>query len=115
MTKPTGKARGRPKGAVSTAKRELAEMAKAHADDALQTLVDIMNATAESGSTRVSAAVAILDRGYGRPFQAIHHAGADGGELPSLDPLKLSAGTLRELLDAVDEASTTEQGGLPSD
>lgn len=61
---------GRKPGAVSKAKRALAEKAKDHADDALKVLVDVMNNTDESGSVRVSAANAILDRGYGKPFQA---------------------------------------------
>ena len=61
---------GRKPGAVSKAKRALAEKAKDHADDALETLVKIMKDEKESGSVRVNAANAILDRGYGKPFQA---------------------------------------------
>lgn len=106
---------GRKPGALEPAKIELATLAKRSAQDALSVVVEIMNNQAETGSTRLSAAVAILDRGYGRPFQAIHHAGADGGELPSLDPLKLSAGTLRELLDAMDETPSTDERRQNSD
>ena len=54
---------GRKKGAVSRAKRELAEMAKDHAELALQTLAQIAQ-SGESEAARVSAATAILDRGY---------------------------------------------------
>ena len=61
---------GRKPGAVSKAKRALAERAKDHADDALKTLVKIMGSDDEPGSVRVSAANAILDRAYGKPFQA---------------------------------------------
>lgn len=110
-----GKPRGTKHAATIAQKATLAELAKSYTDDALTVLVRVMNNDAQTGSARVSAAVAILDRGYGRPFQAIHHAGADGGELPSIDPMKLSAGALRELLDAVNETPDPEQSGPDSD
>jgi hypothetical protein len=72
---------GRKPGAVSKAKRELAEMAKDKAERALEVLAEIME-RGESDAARVSAATAILDRGYGKPFQAVHHAGHDGGPGP---------------------------------
>lgn len=65
---------GRKPGAVSKAKRELAEMAKEHAAMALEVLVNVAKA-GESDAARVSAATAILDRGYGRPFQAMQISG----------------------------------------
>ena len=65
---------GRKPGAVAVAKRELAEMAKDHAAMALQTLVEIAT-RGEAESARVSAANAILDRGYGKPFQAVQISG----------------------------------------
>lgn len=66
---------GRKPGAVSKAKRELAEMAKDHAELALKTLVDVAGNTGASESARVSAAIAILDRGFGKPFQAMQISG----------------------------------------
>jgi len=60
---------GRKKGSVSKAKLELADMAKGHASEALETLVNIMR-NGEQEGTRLSAANAILDRGYGKPYQA---------------------------------------------
>lgn len=65
---------GRKPGAVSKAKRELAEMAKEHAAMALGVLVSVAKA-GESDAARVSAATAILDRGYGKPFQAMQITG----------------------------------------
>jgi hypothetical protein len=102
---------GRKPGAVSKAKRELAEMAKDHAQKALAVLAEIME-TGESDAARVSAANSILDRGYGRPFQALHHAGHDGEALPSIDPTKLSQSAMRELLLAMrdDEAPDADAG-----
>lgn len=63
-----GRPPGRPPGAITKAKRELAEMAKDHALMALATLAQIA-ASGDSESARVSAATAILDRGYGKPPQ----------------------------------------------
>lgn len=65
---------GRPKGSViekapKEAKDKLAELARAHTEAAIATLVETM----KNGSTdaaRVSAATALLDRGYGKPAQA---------------------------------------------
>lgn len=62
---------GRKPGTVTKAKRELAEMAKDHAEAALNTLVAIHKDVAQSGPARVSAAVHIIDRAYGKPPQAI--------------------------------------------
>lgn len=69
---------GRKAGKVSKAKRELADMAKDHAEMALRTLAEIAQ-NGESEAARVSAATAILDRGYGKPAQAVQHTGKDGG------------------------------------
>ncbi len=61
--------RGRPPGAVSKAKRELAEMSRDHAETALNALVAIVEDSKSPAAARVSAASAILDRGYGKPPQ----------------------------------------------
>lgn len=71
---------GRKPGKVSKAKRELMEMAKDHAPAALETLVQIAQG-GESEAARVSAANAILDRGYGRPPQSMEVTGKDGGSI----------------------------------
>lgn len=101
---------GRKPGPTMPAKLELAELAKGKAQAALDTLAEICSDNAQPGSARVSAAVAILDRGYGRPFQALHHAGHDGGAMASLDPTKLSLAALIELQGAMrDEAPSTNE------
>jgi len=51
---------------------EITELARAHTADAIATLVAICRDGA-SESARVAAANALLDRGYGRPPQAIEH------------------------------------------
>jgi len=68
---------GRKPGKVSKAKRELSEMAKEYAPEALTTLRDIMCDKEEPAAARVSAANTILDRGYGKAPQAL--TGPDGG------------------------------------
>ncbi|MDO8800062.1 hypothetical protein [Phenylobacterium sp.] len=81
---PRGGARpgaGRKPGAVSQAKREIAEMAKDHAETALQVLVTVANNTQAPSAARVSAATAILDRGYGKPRQSVELEGALAGTM----------------------------------
>jgi len=60
---------GRPVGAVNKATSELkfnlSELAREYTNDALDTLVDVMQSS-QSDSARIAAATAILDRGYGR-------------------------------------------------
>ena len=73
---------GRKPGKDSPVKLALAEMAKQHAPDALQTLVQICSDSQAPHAARVSAANAILDRGYGKPPQALEHSGPDGGPMP---------------------------------
>lgn len=62
---------GRKPGQVSQAKREIADMAKDHAAKALEVLVSVANSAKSPAAARVSAATAILDRGYGKPRQAV--------------------------------------------
>lgn len=73
---------GRKKGKVSEAKRHLAELAKDHAEAALKVLVDIAKSSSAPEAARVSAANAILDRGYGKPPQALDHTSSDGSMTP---------------------------------
>jgi hypothetical protein len=69
---------GRPKGVVNRAtvaqKGTLEELARTHTEVALGVLVQVAQAS-ESDSARVSAAMALLDRGYGKPRQAVEVGG----------------------------------------
>jgi hypothetical protein len=64
---------GRPVGAKNKASNTeyfgITEMAKNFGERAIKALLDIAE-NSESDSARVSAAVALLNRGYGRPRQA---------------------------------------------
>lgn len=79
---------GRPKGAVDRAtieqKATLEELARSHTDLAMNTLAAVARGS-ESDAARVTAASAILDRGYGKARQAIEHTGKDGGPIETVD------------------------------
>lgn len=72
---------GRRKGSVARATREqkgtLGELARQYTATAMATLAHVA-AKGESESARVAASVAILDRGYGKPSQAVEHSGSIG-------------------------------------
>ncbi len=76
---------GKPKGSKARATREqkatFAELAKALAPEALQTLAHVMR-NSESDSARVAASNSIMDRAYGKPMQAVEHSGPEGGNIP---------------------------------
>jgi hypothetical protein len=60
---------GRPAGRVSEVKLTLSQLAREHSGEAFKTLVDICrNGTSETA--RITAAVALLDRGFGKPLKA---------------------------------------------
>jgi hypothetical protein len=58
----SGNPGGRPKAIA-----EVKELARAHTAEAIQTLVSIMTNPKSAPAARVSAANALLDRGYGKP------------------------------------------------
>lgn len=72
---------GRRKGSVARATKEhkatLGELARIYTDDAMQALADVAR-RGESESARVAASVALLDRGFGKPVQAVQHSGSVG-------------------------------------
>lgn len=61
---------GNPKGKPPVI-REVRELAQAYTVDAIESLRDIMVDQKANGSARVQAAVALLDRGWGRPKQSV--------------------------------------------
>lgn len=69
---------GRKKGVPNKATIELKDYAKQYTKEAVDALVGIVRVS-ESDAARVAAANAILDRGYGKPSQAL--TGEDGGAI----------------------------------
>lgn len=76
----SGNPGGRPR-----ADKTLTELAREHTPKAIGTLVAIMTAKRSPAAARVSAAIALLDRGYGKPAQQI------GLEAQFLRPVDTSA------------------------
>ena len=68
----SGNPRGRPKSDLA-----IAELAKAHTATAIASLVSIMESADAPPAARVSAASALLDRGWGRPAQTINTPAPD--------------------------------------
>ncbi len=80
------KGAGRKPGSPTTKTREsaikLSELARSHTMDALKTLIDVcMNSP--SDTARITAANALLDRGYGKPQQSMDHSSSDGTLQPT--------------------------------
>jgi HEAT repeat protein len=71
---------GNPGGRPSAVKA-IQELARVHAPETIEILIGIAR-HGDKDSARVAAAVALLDRGYGKPAQAI--AGPDGESAPEL-------------------------------
>jgi hypothetical protein len=73
---------GNPRGR-SKADFDLAEQARTHAAEAIATLVDVMR-TSEKGTERIQAALALLDRGFGRPPASLDVGVIPGSTTPTI-------------------------------
>jgi hypothetical protein len=62
----SGNPGGRPRGL-----RDVVELARSHSPAAISTLAKIMGNERAPPAARLGAATALLDRGYGRPGQAV--------------------------------------------
>lgn len=69
---------GRKPGKKNARTIEIEQKAREHTAEALKALLYIAK-NGKSEPARVSAATALLDRGYGRPRQAVEHTGEGGG------------------------------------
>jgi hypothetical protein len=67
----TPKKRGRPLGSPNKVIPEVRLLARAYTEGAVKTLAEIMD-RGETDAVRISAANSLLDRGFGRPAQAVH-------------------------------------------
>jgi hypothetical protein len=92
---------GRRRGIPNKVTIELAEAAKEFTPQALETLRQVCE-NGQSEAARVAAACALLDRGYGRPKQAVEHAGKDAG------PIQVQA-QVTEFLQKLDEMSRRQK------
>ncbi len=71
----TGNPGGRPKGAF-----EARDLARKHTKAAIDKLFSIMQ-EGTSEQSQVSAAMALLDRGWGKPIAVKEHGGKEGGPI----------------------------------
>ena len=81
---PRGGARpgaGRRKGASDKVKADVRALAAEYGAAAVRALADIATASDQPAAARVSAANALLDRGFGKPPQAVELTGAAGGPM----------------------------------
>lgn len=92
----SGNPSGRPKVAL-----ELAETARTYTAQALTTLGTICADTEAPAAARVSAACALLDRGYGKPVQPTELSGPDGAALEVQHDLAALSLAELDLLDAL--------------
>lgn len=83
---------------------EIRSLARTHTAAAVRTLVGIMNQRKAPAAARVSAAQALLDRGWGKPRQEIQHSGNVG----TYDLSKISDEELANLEAILKSASATE-------
>jgi hypothetical protein len=65
--------------ATKPVKIALEELARGYTQEALTALVEVCQG--DNPAARVSAATALLDRGYGKPRQAVELGGVDGKPL----------------------------------
>ena len=93
----SGNPTGRPKVVG-----ELRDLARTHTEDAVNTLVSICNDKDAPHAARAAAAVALLDRGHGRPSQNIE------AKIDVYDAGKAHAEALWELARRAKEAKSIE-------
>jgi hypothetical protein len=85
-------------------KRELREAARQFTDDALKTLAAICK-EGQSEAARVSAACALLDRGYGRPTQQVETGSP--GEFSRMTDEELDA----QIAEGIEQVATHQANG----
>lgn len=119
---------GRPAGAENRAtaetKRALSELAAGHAEAAINALVYVAQ-HGQSEAARVSAAIAILDRGFGRPRQTVDMQDVTPPEPMRItwqvvEPLNLawanaSTPALREMHQLLADANHPQAGAVASE
>ena len=73
---------GRPKGSPNKQTKQerwtLAQLCKCHSERAIEILVEIMDRKDAKDGARLTAAIAILDRAYGKPISSIEMLDDEG-------------------------------------
>lgn len=84
----TPKTGGRQKGVVNKATASIKEVARQYTDEAIRTLAEVMADKEQPAPARVSAANALLDRGYGKPSTVLN-GDEDGGAVKLAHTIRL--------------------------
>lgn len=74
---------------MSKAPTEIRSLARSHTESALSVLAGIMNQSEAPPAARVSAAQALLDRGWGKPAQAIVGGDEDDNPIKLVNRIEL--------------------------
>ena len=91
-----GAARRKPiSGALARDFRPLALRARDHTGKALQTLVNTLDDPTATAAAKVSAAIAVLDRGWGKPTERHEHVSLSAVAELSDDELRNAIALLR--------------------
>lgn len=72
---------GRVKGTPNKATADIKAAASKHGPEMIRILASIARSKKQPPQARTAAAVALLDRGFGKPAQELQHTGAGGRTL----------------------------------
>jgi hypothetical protein len=89
---------------------EIRALARTYTEPALLALVEIMQ-HGRNESARVAAAQAVLDRGWGRPVQALEHSGHEGSALLPADLTVLPDAQLTQLSALLEDIASQARDG----
>jgi hypothetical protein len=90
---------------------EVRDLARTYTEEAVRTLVTIMRSDRSPAAARVAAAQAVLDRGWGRPVQALEHSGPEGSALLPADLTVLPDAQLAHLSALLEEIASQARDG----
>lgn len=76
----SGNPSGRPKKLLPDG-RSLADLAKGYTEQAINALVEVLTEEGAPHAARITAATALLDRGWGRPAQSLEISGDEENPL----------------------------------
>ena len=91
---------------MAKAPTQIRSLARSHTESAVNVLAGVMNETTAPHAARVSAASALLDRGWGKPTQPI--AGDDDA-----DPLRIIQAIERKIVDPNGDTGNTDSSDIP--
>ena len=93
---------------IAAEARDIQELARRFAQDALQAMVDILDDPDSSGTNKLAAANSLLDRAYGKPAVTVHNTNTNiDAKLSDLDAKSLDQ-RIAETLNRVEKLTNGE-------